>query len=100
MEYIERDAAINALTEEALVQNLDSVMDGLSNRIKRSAHRILASLPAADVAPVKHGRWVNEEQVGFWTWEAECSCCGVKAYKQFRFCQNCGAMMDKDGDGE
>lgn len=51
-EYIEREAAINSLTEENLVLNLDSVMDGLSNQIKRSAHRILASLPVADVAPV------------------------------------------------
>ena len=51
-DYISREEAINSLTEENLVLNLDSVMDGLSNQIKRSAHRILASLPAADVRPV------------------------------------------------
>ena len=51
-----------------------------------------------DVVPVRHGRWIDLERVGFATWETECSCCGVKAYKQFRFCPNCGALMDKDGD--
>lgn len=91
-EYIERGAAINSLTEDNLVLNLDSVMDGLSNQIKRSAHRILASLPAADVEPVRHGRWVELEDG-----DCKCSLCGCYHHAweaHGYYCQHCGARMD------
>lgn len=103
-EYIERGAAINSLTEDNLVLNLDSVMDGLSNQIKRSAHRILASLPAADVVPVRHGRWINID--GDEESHRQCSeclqdfsyidglCYLVTGQRLPRYCPNCGARMD------
>lgn len=56
----------------------------------------LEMLPAADVAPVVHGKWVYGEDV-----DIQCSVCGVDAltegdYKQVksRYCPNCGAKMD------
>lgn len=96
-EYIEREAAINELTEENLVLNLDSVMDGLSNQIKRSAHRILASLPAANVVEVRHGEWHRLEVCDKW----QCSECGVLMGIEgtpnenlLHYCPYCGAKMD------
>lgn len=51
-------------------------------------------LPAADVAPVAHGRWDNLD--GYKT-RMVCSVCGwdVSEYGKFySYCPNCGAKMD------
>lgn len=56
------------------------------------------NLPAADVAPVQHGRWVHDGQrvrcgVDWW----HCSNCGSLASGveiKFRYCPHCGARMD------
>ena len=64
-------------------------LDELINRIW--------SIPAADVAPVVHGRWVKD---GRWPWHI-CSECERQAprngYGHERlgaFCDSCGARMD------
>lgn len=57
----------------------------------------ISSIEAADVQPVKHGRWIN---IYFGD---ECSECGYgigrtsKIYK-CNYCPNCGAKMIKDGE--
>lgn len=71
------------------------------------AYSDIAALPAADVAPVKHGKWLNFYN-DFST--AECSECAecfevspdkesekefFEAFKEFyNYCPNCGAKMD------
>lgn len=62
----------------------------------------LEMLPAADVAPVVHGKWVYGEDV-----DIQCSVCGVDAltegdYRQVksRYCPNCGAKMDLRGEND
>lgn len=63
----------------------------------------LENLPAADVAPVVHGHWIEKKSaVGRYF---ECSNCGAHENKHTaikgRFCWGCGAKMDesmpKDG---
>ena len=84
-------------------------------------------LPAADVAPVVHGRWIleaHDERVNYrWNVTAECSeCCGeqkeiwagffpnvppsiardvalvsAESVKLSNYCPNCGAKMDLEG---
>ena len=56
---------------------------------------VLDEMPAADVEPVKHGHWINEN---FYT---HCSACGKMAiYDKYGqevesdYCPNCGAKMD------
>lgn len=55
-------------------------------------------LPAADVAPVRHGEWANEETA------VTCTACG-RSYDtdfeikrnvimNFKYCPKCGAKMD------
>lgn len=54
------------------------------------------NLPAADVAPVVHGRWCI--LVGYKT-RMVCSVCGWDAPeygKFYSYCPNCGARMDGD----
>ena len=56
----------------------------------------LEAFPAADVAPVVHGRWVEhefEDEPCFGT-EYECSACGKFQYGDSKYCPNCGAKMD------
>ena len=58
------------------------------------------SEPAADVAPVVHGRWMDNEDYMF------CSCCGMQwnycdnDTEDFHYCPNCGAIMDGGQNNE
>ena len=58
-----------------------------------NAYEKIAALPAADVQPVKHGRWIchDDEILGFTT---ECSVCHVEGCLDGYYCPNCGAKMD------
>jgi len=58
---------------------------------------LLENAPAADVAEVRHGRWVNTnkevEQM------CKCSECGYPIsyfWSRTPYCPNCGARMDKE----
>lgn len=60
---------------------------------------VFAGIPAADVAPVRHGRWkVIEGMIE----NAICSNCErhfQSYYEAYHYCPNCGAKMDgKGGD--
>lgn len=47
----------------------------------------------ADVAPVRHGRWLDKGSLS-----CRCSRCGCKNYKETQWCPNCGARMDGDAE--
>ena len=49
--------------------------------------------PAADVAPVVHGRWsrVDYEPIGH---DYFCSLCNHSGASRYSYCPNCGAKMD------
>ena len=109
-EYIERELAIEALSRG----------EGCGNVCRRAIERVLA----ADVAPVRHGRWLlqaNNERTNYrWNVTAECSeCCdeekeiwagffpnvpdwlardvaleSAKSVKLSNYCPNCGCRMD------
>lgn len=60
----------------------------------------LKRIPAADVAPVRHGRWIRRE--GF-DYEnnvilGACSKCDWEVKDFTNYCPNCGARMGGDGD--
>ena len=57
------------------------------------------NLPAADVAPVRHGRWVHEKAAdGSDLWK--CSQCGAGTNQDpegiLLYCFYCGAKMDEE----
>ena len=66
--------------------------------------KILNQFPAADVAPVRHGRWESMHYEGGildGTNFDKCSVCGYerifedeKLKTAFNYCPNCGAKMD------
>lgn len=59
--------------------------------------------PAADVAPVRHGRWETEIITDVYGLKHDCYVCSVCGAAndddEFDFCPNCGAKMD-GGDGD
>ena len=97
-DYISREAAIAYIREQSEeCQKAFEELGGESG-IYADAYNDLAedfySIPAADVAPVVHGRWVD----------GKCSNCGVDIptddahdaifENECRFCYYCGAKMD------
>lgn len=59
----------------------------------------IEQIPAADVAPVVHGRWIEKTAHDRRRY-FECSNCGKQENKHTAirggFCWNCGAKMDKE----
>ena len=94
-EYIEREAALMKLMLDGCsAKNVQSVMD----------------IPAADVAPVVHGRWVlHYTAIGAPYTECSRCCTDITApmvgggllkldMREMPYCPICGAQMDKEED--
>ena len=91
-EYIKREYAIDAVLDVYY----DTPDIDLSGEKFEAA---ILKIPAADVAPVRHGEW--EIVVGSNGKEyMVCTCCRVSQDLTgvFTYCPNCGAKMD-GGDG-
>ena len=78
-EYIEKAAALEALSKSGVTCNM-------------RAHKIVASIQAADVVEVRHGRWSSNGIA------LVCSECGrafgiVKMFAHY--CPHCGAKMER-----
>lgn len=67
----------------------------------------IINAPAADVSPVRHGRWVDKPLIKSFKHTnipvVECSACGIdfcdiinNHYFMYKYCPNCGAKMDGD----
>lgn len=95
-EYINRGTAIAKLTALEVTE---------PNATMADAKRVLADIPAADVAPVVHGRWIEREDPMLDTYYT-CSACNedfyieqtgdpVKDLFTYTYCPNCGAKMDE-----
>ncbi len=107
-EFISRKAAIAYIREQSEeCQKAFEELGGESG-IYADAYNDLAedfySIPAADVAPVVHGRWVSVAGKR----DRICSrCLHNEPYKNadddaevFEFCPHCGAKMDGGADNE
>ena len=54
-------------------------------------------VPAADVVPVVHGRWINPTVPKRYGGGLLCSACRKSADWTYNYCPNCGARMDEEG---
>ena len=93
-EYIEREAAKDELLSWAVCINHPEHL------MREDAIYVLDAIPAADVAPVRHGEW--EIVVGSNGKEyMVCTCCRVSQDLTgvFTYCPNCGCRMD-GGDSD
>ena len=84
-EYIERVTALNAL-----IRALGYC---------QCANDVITRIPAADVAEVRHGRWVRDKWLSG-THKLICSECSEWSSKKSRYCPSCGARMDKEDEHE
>ena len=96
-EYIEREAIEKAFAEEIRTNYLDDYAKGF-----QAALLAVMSIPIADVAPVRHGHWIEEYDCGYIT--PHCSECGETAltkeetsydYVYSSYCPCCGAKLSK-----
>lgn len=91
-EYIEREAAIRNIRKMASMIGFENPAVAIDCAVK-----CLERVPAADVAPVVHGRWTFYSSYGEDEYEYECSVCNEWANQRYTYCPNCGAHM-KDGE--
>ena len=97
-EYIKRTDAVKIAEKYGLANG--SVLGrhtGLADCIARD----ISELPAADVVPVRHGRWVEKEKYTFGIMY-DCSLCEDRILDNghpWNYCPNCGAKMD-GGDSD
>lgn len=94
-EYIEREAAVEA-AKHAWGKGLEPT-------------QYIEIIPAADVALVRHGRWVWTQGVCEDDYNLNCSSCGSPCsgnyddedetyrYHRYPYCPNCGCKMDLEG---
>ena len=98
-EYIEREATIE------LLRSLGSRDYRREKGTIQEAIKMVSFpeyTPSADVAPVRHGRWVHTDLASHWLGKDECSECTY--HKKDRsdlshnnYCPYCGAKMDLEG---
>lgn len=91
-EYIEREALIKMVKEKSTTRFDWSESVDIEDLIPA-----IKDIPAADVAPVRHGEWkiIDKTVHGV---EAECSECKYQIIFGMshigRYCPDCGAIMD------
>lgn len=100
-EYIKRDAAIREIEQINPVDYgamWDYEAHHWAGECLRDCKEAIDSIPAADVAPVVHGRW-SDASFGELPKHAPygwaCSVCGgISFNNEYIYCPNCGAKMD------
>ena len=101
-EYIEREAFVDYLENAKEILWRDTSSSSIyAAKLVDIFLACVKVFPAADVAPVRHGGWANEETA------VTCTACG-RSYDtdfeikrnvtlSFDFCPSCGARMDRKG---
>lgn len=92
-EYIERAVAVKKF--ENYRRDCEEENDERAAQIFEDCVSELMAIPAADVAEVKHGRWVRDKWPSG-THKLICSECGEWSGKKSRYCPSCGALMKGD----
>ena len=94
-EYIEREYAVDAVVD---VYYYTPYINLSCEKFEAA----IIEIPAADVVPVRHGRWIEKEKYTFGIMY-DCSLCENQILDNghpWNYCPNCGAKMDGKGEGE
>ena len=92
-EYIKREYAVDAVAD--VYYNTPDI-----NLSCEKFEAAILKIQAADVAPVRHGRWVEKEKYTFGIMY-DCSLCENRILDNghpWNYCPNCGAKMDEKED--
>ena len=95
-EYIDREAlevALNHRLNFLMAENgeYDHYTSGFDEAVT-----IVENFPAADVATVRHGRWLPFHSTAAGDIQY-CSACEIGCTWKPNYCPNCGAKMDLEG---
>ena len=104
-EYIEREAISEEIRKYYYKNPPNfSYGEGFDRGLDR-AQRAILDAPAENVAPVRHGRWIEYTKViipepyNKWEQAWKCSECGFyDGFVGYNYCPNCGAKMDGGND--
>ena len=88
-EYIEREAISEGIRKYYYKNPPNSSYEEGFDRGLDRAQRAILDAPAADVAMVRHGRWIKHDD-GVFT----CGECENAESNESYFCRYCGAKMD------
>ena len=99
-DYIKREDAIQAIVGHLVPKQYDG---DLVNAGFEVAHEIVDAVPSADVMPIRHGHWI-EQQLKYNLYK--CSACEKVCFAEllgdkvvlYGYCPNCGARMDGGND--
>lgn len=99
-EYIEREAALSVIRKLNTPAKSPAQKDML-----RTASAYIQEIPAADVAPVVHGRWDSSGRYKFTDGSiaVRCTKCGCSLHEKeymenvWNYCPVCGSIMDLEG---
>lgn len=102
-EYIKREAVLALVRPDAPEDEKAAVTIATAKKLVRT---LVRRTPAADVAPVVHGRWIHSryENCCDQFELVKCSKCSHEAYamafyvRDGNYCPNCGARMDGGAD--
>ena len=104
-DYISRKAAREAF-ENADADVCESYPDGACDWGfgMKNIQEVIDEIPAADVEPVRRGRWVGRSGL----FQGECSVCGYRTYdktadwarKYWTYCPTCGTKMYSEGTND
>lgn len=94
-EYIEREATIKELHKAPAYFDSGDIRYGILVAINQ-----VEKQPTADVAEVRHGKWITPTKINGRTFDIpHCSVCGNVPCDKGKYCPNCGADMRGDKNG-
>lgn len=98
-EYIERATALDICQKE--YEDRLRMADYCGDTVAWNIGGAIKSLPAADVAEVRHGRWILEREPDGTPYCFHCSVCDndfhhIGIMTATDYCPNCGALMKED----
>ena len=99
-EYIEKWSVVNRLIDIENEFQQYKPFHGFEHAMYRKiceAEIAIGKTQAADAAPVRHGRWIEQEKYTFGTMY-DCSICDNRILDNghsWNYCPNCGAKMDE-----
>ena len=103
VEYIEKWSVVNRLIDIENEFQQYKPFHGFEHAMYRKiceAEIAIGKTQAADVAPVRHGRWVKQDKCAFGTFY-DCSICDNRILDtghSWNYCPNCGCRMDGGED--
>ena len=103
-EYIKKEAVLDLFGEVPAYTGYETYPVGVHTLICEIAPLIkdeIRKIPAADVAPVRHGRWIHTDLAKHWYGKDECSECTYHEkdrsdLSHLNYCPNCGCKMSKE----